>query len=77
MDKQLFGAFVAEQRRRQGLTQQQLAQSLHVTDKAVSKWERGVSHSYRYHINPTRTFAQPIQPEGWITRKGGMRPVEG
>lgn len=43
LDKQLFGAFVAEQRRRQGLTQQQLAQSLHVTDKAVSKWERGVS----------------------------------
>lgn len=43
MDKQLFGAFVAEQRRRQGLTQQQLAQSLHVTDKAVSKWERGGS----------------------------------
>ena len=28
-------------------------------------------------INPTLTFAQPIQPEGWITRKGGMRPVEG
>ena len=26
---------------------------------------------------PTLTFAQPIQPEGWITRKGGMRPVEG
>ena len=43
MDKQLFGAFVAEQRRRQGLTQQQLAQSLHVTDKAVSKWESGGS----------------------------------
>ena len=26
---------------------------------------------------PTLTFAQQIQPEGWITRKGGMRPVEG
>ena len=44
MDKQLFGAFVAEQRKRQGLTQQQLAQTLHVTDKAVSKWERGLSY---------------------------------
>ena len=27
--------------------------------------------------NIRMTFAQPIQPEGWITRKGGMRPVEG
>ena len=26
---------------------------------------------------PTLTFAQPIQPEEWITRKGGMHPVEG
>ena len=52
MDKQLFGAFVAEQRRRQGLTQQQLAQSLHVTDKAVSKWERGLSYPRRYPLTP-------------------------
>ena len=45
MDKQLLGAFIAENRKRQGMTQQQLAQVLHVTDKAVSKWERGVSLS--------------------------------
>ena len=43
MDKQLLGAFIAENRKRQGMTQQQLAQVLHVTDKAVSKWERGLS----------------------------------
>ncbi len=43
MDKQILGAFIAENRRRRHLTQQQLAQMLHVTDKAVSKWERGVS----------------------------------
>jgi len=45
LDKQILGAFIAENRRRRHLTQQQLAQMLHVTDKAVSKWERGVSHS--------------------------------
>ena len=45
LDKQQLGAFIAENRKRQRLTQQQLAQTLHVTDKAVSKWERGVSHS--------------------------------
>ncbi|MFR9252772.1 MAG: helix-turn-helix domain-containing protein [Oscillospiraceae bacterium] len=45
LDKQILGAFIAENRRRRHLTQQQLAQMLHITDKAVSKWERGVSHS--------------------------------
>ena len=77
MDMHAFGQFIAENRRARGLTQLQLAEALHVTDKAVSKWERGGSLRYRYHTNPTLTFAQPIQPEGWITRKGGMRPVEG
>lgn len=32
-------------RHEQGLTQLQLAQRLHVSDKAVSKWETGVSHN--------------------------------
>ena len=45
MDKEAFGAFIAERRREQGLLQRELANRLHVTDKAVSKWERGVSHS--------------------------------
>ena len=45
LDKQTFGTFVAEQRKRQGLTQRQLAQLLHVTDKAVSKWERGIMYN--------------------------------
>ena len=53
LDKQTFGTFVAEQRKRQGLTQQQLAQLLHVTDKAVSKWERGLSY-------PDVTLLQPL-----------------
>ena len=59
------------------LSQEELASKIFVTRQTISNWENGVSQSYRYHINPTRTFAQPIQPEGWITRKGGMRPVEG
>ncbi len=42
MDVRRFGAFVAECRREQGLTQAELAARLHVTDKAVSRWERGV-----------------------------------
>lgn len=42
MDPIKFGAFIARRRRERGLTQAQLAERLHVTDKAVSRWERGV-----------------------------------
>lgn len=41
LDKEAFGRFVAQARKARGLTQRQLAGQLHVTDKAVSKWERG------------------------------------
>lgn len=42
MDNQKFGAFIASTRREKGWTQSELAEKLHVTDKAVSKWERGL-----------------------------------
>ena len=43
MDNIRFGSFVAQLRKEKGLTQRELADLLHVTDKAVSKWETGVS----------------------------------
>lgn len=36
---------IAELRRQQGTSQQQLAEQLGVAFQTVSKWERGVSHS--------------------------------
>ncbi|HJA25901.1 MAG TPA: helix-turn-helix domain-containing protein [Candidatus Fournierella merdigallinarum] len=42
MDAKTLGNFVAGRRRELGLTQAQLAERLHLTDKAVSRWERGV-----------------------------------
>lgn len=42
MDNQKFGAFLAQCRKEKGWTQKDLAARLHVTDKAVSKWERGL-----------------------------------
>ncbi len=41
MDKTQMGNFIKEQRIVLGLTQQQLAEQLHVTNKAVSRWETG------------------------------------
>ncbi|MCQ2525008.1 MAG: helix-turn-helix domain-containing protein [Lachnospiraceae bacterium] len=44
MDNRKFGTFVATLRKEKGLTQQQLAEELCVTDKAISKWERGLGY---------------------------------
>lgn len=45
MDVKKTGQLIAERRKELGLTQKQLAERLHVSDRAVSKWERGVSQS--------------------------------
>ena len=45
MDNQKIGRYIADKRKNKSLTQAELAARLGVTDKAVSKWERGVSHS--------------------------------
>jgi len=41
MDNIKFGRFIRESRQAKGLTQKQLAEQIHVSDKAVSKWENG------------------------------------
>ena len=43
MDHEKIGRLIRSLRREQGLTQLQLASLLGVSDKAVSKWERGGS----------------------------------
>ena len=43
MDQIKIGKFIAACRKEQGLTQLQLADRLGITDKAVSKWERGIA----------------------------------
>ena len=41
MDATKFGAFVQSQRKVLSLTQAQLGEKLGVTDKAISRWEKG------------------------------------
>lgn len=43
IDKAAFGAFIAQLRKEKGWTQRELAEKLHITDKAVSKWETAAS----------------------------------
>ena len=43
MDQIKIGKFIAERRKNAGITQAQLAETLNITDRAVSKWETGKS----------------------------------
>ncbi len=43
MDQLKIGKFIAQCRKQNNLTQMQLAEKLNITDRAVSKWERGKS----------------------------------
>ncbi|MBQ3891155.1 MAG: helix-turn-helix transcriptional regulator [Lachnospiraceae bacterium] len=53
MDKEKFGAFIAERRKALDMTQKELADRLMISDKAVSKWERGLSF-------PDITLIEPL-----------------
>lgn len=53
MNKERLGAFIVENRKALDMTQKDLAERLHITDKAVSKWERGLSY-------PDVTLLEPL-----------------
>ena len=53
MNKEQPGTFIAERRKEKNMTQKDLVARLHITDKAVSKWERGLSY-------PDVTLLEPL-----------------
>ena len=45
MEQIKVGRFITKKRKEQNLTQEQLAERLGISNKTISKWETGVSHS--------------------------------
>ena len=45
MDLIKIGKYIAGKRKSLAMTQKQLTEKIGMSDKSVSKWERGVSHS--------------------------------
>ena len=42
MDLKKIGKFIAEQRKKAGFSQESLAEELDVSNRSISKWERGI-----------------------------------
>ena len=58
MDVQRLGVFIQSRRRELGMTQGELGAKLNVTDKAISRWERGVGFP---DINLLEPLADALQ----------------
>lgn len=56
MDSKKIGAFIAMNRRKRGLTQEQLGERLGVTNKTVSRWENG-------NYMPDLSMLEPLSKE--------------
>ena len=56
MDQEKIGKFIAKCRKEKDITQQELAEKLGITDKAISKWENG-------RCLPDISFLEPLAKE--------------
>lgn len=45
MDCRRVGKLILNLRKEKGMTQKELADLMNISDRTISKWERGVSHS--------------------------------
>lgn len=52
MDSQKTGRLIAQARKEQGLTQRALAERLHLSDRTISKWERGAGFPDIQQLEP-------------------------
>lgn len=74
MNKERLGSFIGDRRKELGMTQRDLAAGLHVTDKAVSKWERGLSYPDVTLLEPLAAALDLGVEELMACRRQAVRP---
>lgn len=72
MDNEKFGNFIKELRKEKDLTQKELGDKLNITDKAISKWERGLSFPDITILNSLADFFE-IDVSELLNRERGKR----
>lgn len=60
MDQEKIGVFISTLRKEQGMTQQQLADAIGVSNKTISKWECGKGMPELALIVPLATFCKLV-----------------
>lgn len=63
MDQKKTGALIGSERKRLGLTQRELAEQLHISDRTVSKWERGAGFPDISLLEPLSRALELTVPE--------------
>ena len=76
MDNTKFGKFIAELRKEKNMTQKQLAEKLNLTDKAISKWERGLSFPDITILNPLADVLEINISELLNCEKGNKKEID-
>ena len=81
MEAKQFGQFIAGIRKEKKMTQAELAQQIHVTDKAVSRWERGLGFPDIQTLEPLAqalgiTVLELLRSEKKATEEQDQQPEE-
>ena len=76
MDNQKIGSFIRDLRKEKDMTQRDLANRLHITDRAVSKWERGLNAPDIALLEPLAEALEVSIPELIRGERGSWAPEE-
>lgn len=86
MEKEKMGEFILALRKEHGMTQKEMADALGLTDKAISKWERGLSYPDISMLEPITVLfdvsvmellkGERIEPDTTISMQDAQKMID-